>query len=99
LNIDTPPLSVYVAPMSVMDPEDPMAKLIGTIDVVPAGTTFDARAMEFTADGQDTLTAALADFKNPFNVIVGGTLMLAAGDEVPRGKLAANVHIKAHASP
>lgn len=99
LNIDTPPLSVYVAPMSVMDPDDPMAKLIGTIEVVPAGTTFDAMTMVWTDEGQATLTAALADFKNPFNVIVGGTLMLAAGDDVPRGKLDANVHIKAHASP
>ena len=42
LNVETPPMTVYVAPMSVMDPEDPMAKLIGTIDAVPAGTTVDA---------------------------------------------------------
>ncbi|HSD87993.1 MAG TPA: hypothetical protein VLB44_10785, partial [Kofleriaceae bacterium] len=31
LNVDTPQMNVYVAPMSVMDPKDPMAKQIGTI--------------------------------------------------------------------
>jgi hypothetical protein len=99
LSIDTPPLTVYVAPMSVMDPKDALAKMVGTIEVVPAGTTVLATAMRFTADGQATLSATLADFKNPFNIIVGGTLLLAHGDEVPRGKLDASVHVRAHASP
>jgi hypothetical protein len=55
--------------------------------------------MKFSPDGQATLSATLADFKNPFNIIVGGTLLLAHGDEVPRGKLDASVHVRAHASP
>ncbi len=99
LNVDTPELQVYVAPMSVMDPGDPLAQQIGTIASVPAGTTLGPVAMIFTADGQAALTATLANFKNPFNLIVGGTLMPASGDELPRGKLDATVHIKAHASP
>jgi hypothetical protein len=99
LTIDTPVLTVYVAPMSVMDPNDAMAKMVGTIDVVTAGTTIDAHAMEFTDGGQAQLSATLADFKNPFNIIVGGTLVLAHGDVVPRGKLDASVHVRAHASP
>ncbi|HET9990878.1 MAG TPA: hypothetical protein VFQ65_20245 [Kofleriaceae bacterium] len=99
LTVATPVLSVYVAPMSVMDPNDAMAKMIGTIDVVDAGTTIATRAMKFTDNGQATLSATLANFKNPFNIIVGGTLLLAHGDEVPRGKLDASVHVRAHASP
>ena len=85
--------------MSVMDPKDALAKMVGTIEVVPAGNTVAATAMTFTADGQATLSATLADFKNPFNIIVGGTLLLAHGDEVPKGKLDASVHVRAHASP
>jgi hypothetical protein len=99
LDVDTPELSVYLAPMSVMDPHDPLSKQIGTIAVVPAGTTLTSTPMMFTDTGQATLTATLANFKSPFNVIVGGTLLLGHGDELPRGKLDANVHIKAHASP
>ncbi|MEO8844108.1 MAG: hypothetical protein ABI591_02725 [Kofleriaceae bacterium] len=98
LDINTPELQVYLAPMSIMDPHDPMAQQIGSIQIVHAGTTLGPTDMTFTADGQDVLTQTLANFKNPFNVIVGGTLMLHAGDLVPTGKLDANVHIKAHAS-
>ena len=99
LSIDTPPLTVYVAPMSVMDPNDSMAKMIGTIDVVAAGTKVATRAMTFTDGGQARLSATLADFKNPFNILVGGTLLLAHGDAVPKGKLDASVQVRAHASP
>jgi hypothetical protein len=99
LDISTPELQVYLAPMSIMDPHDPMAQQIGSIRIVPAGTRIEPMDMQFTDDGQNVLTQTLADFKNPFNVIVGGTLMLRAGDLVPTGKLDANVHIKAHASP
>jgi hypothetical protein len=99
LDTATPVLSVYVAPMSVMDPNDAMAKMIGTIDIIPAGTTIAASAMKFTDDGQAMLGATLADFKNPFNILVGGTLLLAHGDTVPRGRLDTSVHVRAHASP
>ncbi|MFT3699644.1 MAG: hypothetical protein QM831_41230 [Kofleriaceae bacterium] len=98
LDIDTPVLSVYVAPMSIMDPKDPMAQQIGTIAVVPAGTTVSATEMMWTDDGKTVLTTTLSSFKNPFNVIVGGELTLRNGDVVPSGKLDANVHIKATAS-
>jgi len=99
LSIDTPPLTIYVAPMSVMDPNDAMAKAVGTIEVVPAGTTVTTRAMTFTDGGQARLSATLADFKNPFNILVGGTLLLAHGDTIPKGRLDASVHVRAHASP
>ena len=99
LDINTPELQVYLAPMSIMDPHDPMAQQIGSIAIVQAGAMLGPTNMRFTDNGQDVLTQTLANFKNPFNVIVGGTLMLHAGDLVPTGKLDANVHIKAHASP
>ena len=99
LDIDTPPLLVYLAPSSVMNPKDAMAQQIGTIAVIHAGTPLAPTNMMFTADGQSVLASTLANFKNPFNVIVGGTLSLQAGDMVPSGKLDANVHIVAHASP
>jgi len=99
LNVDTPAMNVYVAPMSVMDPNDPMAHQIGTIDPIPAMTTVASKAMTYTSDGQATLVMTMGDFKNPFNVIVGSTLTLKAGSMVPTGKLDAGVTIKAHAAP
>ena len=99
LDVNTPELQVYVAPMSIIDPYDPMAQQIGSIQIVQAGAKLGATDMKFTDDGEAVLTATLANFKNPFNVIVGGTLTLRAGDLVPSGKLDANVRIKAQASP
>jgi hypothetical protein len=99
LNVATPVMKVYVAPMSVMDPGDPLAKQIGTIEAVPAMTTIQSKDMVYTENGKQTLIDTMGDFKNPFNVIVGATLMIQSGQPVPNGKLDALVHIKAHAAP
>lgn len=98
LNVATPPMTIYVAPSSVMDPKDPMAKAIGTIAAVPAMTTTTApQAMTYSDTGKADLINIMSTFKSPFNIIVGATLTLKAGDPVPTGKLDAVVHVKAHA--
>ena len=99
LNVATPVMKVYVAPMSVMDPNDPSAMQIGTIAAVPAGMPVASAEMMFTDTGKAALIQIMGDYKNPFNIIVGSELMLEQGDQVPTGKLDANVNIKAHASP
>ncbi len=97
LTVETPEMKVYVAPMSIMDPDDPMAKQVGTIAPVPAGTPVATREMTFTADGRANLVATMSTYKNPFNIIVGSKIVMSSGDMVPSGKLDAIVQIKAHA--
>lgn len=97
LNVATPELRVYVAPMSIMDPNDPQAKHIGTIAPVPAGAMVAARDMELTPTGRTALIDIMSTYKNPFNIIVGSQIVLMSGDRVPTGKLDAIVSIKAHA--
>jgi hypothetical protein len=98
LNVATPPLTVYVAPTTVMDPNDPAAKPIGTIEGVAAGAVTDApQPIVFTATGKADLVAMMSTFKTPFNVIVGSTLIVSQGQSVPTGKMDAVVHIKGHA--
>lgn len=104
LNVATPELGVYVAPVTVMDPKDPMAKKIGIIASVPAGATVASRDMVYTTDGKQILIDTMSTYKNPFNVIVGTgggaddpKLVVKAGDPVPVGKLDAVIQIKAHA--
>jgi hypothetical protein len=101
LNVATPEMGVFVAPITVMDPKDPMAKQIGIIASVPAGATVAARDMEYTADGKQILIDTMSTYKNPFNVIVGtsadNAIVIAAGQMVPTGKLDAVIQIKAHA--
>ena len=98
LNVDTPELAVYVAPVTVMSPTDPNAKRIGTIAAVAAGTTLATPAkMTFTADGRANLTATMGNYKTPFNLIVGSTLSVSAGTPVPQGRLDATIKVRAHA--
>lgn len=98
LNVDTPEITVYVAPMSVINPTDPLAKPIGTIDPVAAGqVTTSPQAIKFTATGKAELVNIMSAFKTPFNVLVGSSLAVKAGQPLPMGKLEAVVHIKAHA--
>jgi len=98
LNVDTPAMEVYVAPMSIMDPKDPMAKHVGTIPSVAAGATVPTpQPMMFTSAGKAELVNIMSTFKTPFNLIVGSTLTVKSGTPVPMGRLEAVVHIKGHA--
>ena len=98
LNVATPEMTVYVAPISVMEPSDPLAKPIGTIPPVAANTTILTPApIMFTAAGRAELINAMSTFKTPFNIIVGSTLVVRQGQPVPTGKLDAVVHITGHA--
>lgn len=98
LNVATPEMKVYVAPMSVMNPKDPQAKEIGVIAPVAAGqTTTSPQNIAFNATGKADLVNIMSTFKTPFNVLVGSTIVVKMGTPVPSGKLDAVVHIKAHA--
>jgi hypothetical protein len=101
LNVETPELGVYVAPITVMDPKDPMAKQIGVIAAVPAGATIATRDMVYTMDGKQILVDTMSTFKNPFNIIVGTSkenpIVIKSGQMVPMGKLDAVVQISAQA--
>lgn len=97
LNVDTPEIGVYVAPMSVMNPTDPMAKQVGKVAPIPAMTTFGLMDLTYTDIGKQNLIDTMSTYKNPFNVLVGTTITIKMGDMVPSGKLDAVIHIKAHA--
>jgi hypothetical protein len=98
LNVDTPEVTVYVAPMSVVKVSDPQIKAIGTIAPVPAGqTTGGAKPLVFTSTGRSDLVTIMSTFKTPFNVLVGTSVVVSAGQPVPSGKLVAVVNITGHA--
>jgi hypothetical protein len=99
LNIATPPITVYVAPMSATQPSDPGVTAIATIQPIAAKALVATANLDFVDGGQAALASAMSDFKDPFNVIVGSTITLSAGDPLPTGKLDATVQINAHASP
>ncbi len=97
LNIDTPPLDIYVAPAAIMAPGDPQAVKIGTIAPIPAGTTPPLMSIDLGTDGQMALAKFMGDYMNPFNIIVGTSIDLKQGSTIPMGKLTAKVKVTAHA--
>jgi hypothetical protein len=100
LNVDTPVITVYIAPSSVttVKSNDPSVKAIGTIDPIAAGeTTTSPRPIKFTATGKAELVSIMSTFKTPFNVLVGSSIVVTAGQGLPVGALDAVVHIKGHA--
>ena len=98
LNIDTPELTVYVAPSTVMSPGDPSAEAVGTIAPMIAGETVAETDMLFVATGETTLNEVLKAFQTPFNLLVGAQLTVHGGDPVPTGRAIATVNVRAHAS-
>lgn len=97
LNVDTPAVNVYVAPLSALKPTDPQAKLIGTIPPIPKMTTSDFQPLMFTPTGKADLVHIMSTFKTPFNVLVASSLVVRAGQMLPTGKLDAAVRIRGHA--
>jgi len=98
LNVATPMLTIYVAPAEITEPSDPSVLPIGTIPSVAPGTiTAGPQQMEYTATGKADLTAALKSWSTPFNLLVGATIVVRAGEPVPTGAANARVRIKAHA--
>lgn len=100
LNIDTPDIAVYVAPMSAnkVDSSNTAIKQIGTIPGIAAGkVTSSPQAIEFTATGKAELQDIMGSFKTPFNVLVGTTLVVDSDTMVPTGRLDAVVHVVGHA--
>ncbi len=96
LNIDSPPLTVYLAPNGVSDPNDPMAEEIGTIASVAAGQTGEGEIM-LSETGKASMEQFMSNWRVPFNVIVTGRVTIMAGQAVPEGKLTGAVTVTAHA--
>jgi hypothetical protein len=97
LSVDTPEMTVFLAPNTVMSALDPQAKPIGRIPPVKASSTLMAAPLEFTDTGKADLIAAMNNFKVPFNVIVGASITINSQTQIPVGKLEAAIQITAHA--
>jgi hypothetical protein len=96
LNVATPQLEVFMAPMAVTSPTDPMAKQIGTILPIQPGFTGTGQ-VDISATGKATMEEFIGNYKTPFNIIVAGTADIHAGDPVPMGMMKGAVTVAAHA--
>ena len=97
LNIDTPALTLYMAPASIMDPADPSAREVGVIPPIEAGTPRGKTDVMVSTAQAQALEAFMRDYQTPFNLIISADLTVAAGDPIPMGRITADVGVDASA--
>lgn len=95
MNVDSPEMTVYVAPGNVMAQGAPQAQAIGTLPVIAAGTTVEEQEVILTDNGKEILGDYMKQYSVPFNIIVGTAVDIRPGDEIPTGKLTAVVVVTA----
>jgi hypothetical protein len=98
LNVDIPPLSIYLAPDGVTDPTDSRAQLFGTVPTIPAGTKpmGNVQLVSNAASVFQTLTGNLS---TPFEIITAATVVIGAGTPVPTGAITIDVTGAVSAQP
>jgi hypothetical protein len=97
MNVATPEMKVYVAPITMTSPGDALAREIGTVPAIPAGMTLTETAVVLSPTGKATLAQFMGDYQTPFNIIVGSNLLVHNGDPIPAGRMVVSVAVKAHA--
>lgn len=86
MNVATPPVGLYVAPMNVMTAADPNAKKLATLPSKPAGFKGPV-TVPLDDAAQQAFSAFAKDFQTPFNIILSTDILVKSGDPVPMGKI------------
>jgi hypothetical protein len=90
LNVDLPPILIYLAPDGVTDPNDPQASLFGTVPAIAAGTN-PSGSVTKTANADAVFEMYTKNVSTTFNIIAGATVVIAAGTPVPNGHITVTV--------
>jgi hypothetical protein len=102
VNVEIPPISLYVASAAAKDEGDPSAKLVGTVAKLPPGSQCTDPAdpagdrasagqpvcdVPLTDAGQSALAAFVKDYKTPFQFIAHTKVVAHGGEPLPSGDL------------
>ncbi len=98
MNVDLPPVDVYIAPSGVTMANDPNARKFGTIPASPANMTTTGN-MTLDPNGGAAFSQYASAFSTPFNFIAHTTMIVAPGTMIPNGMVKATVSGKVSAKP
>jgi hypothetical protein len=90
LDIDLPPVTLFLAPNGVTDPNDPGAKKFGTVPAITDMSTPMGTVM-LESDAASTFASFTHTLSTPFNLIATTTVHIPSGTPVPSGKIDMNV--------
>jgi hypothetical protein len=97
LNFATPPITLYAAPATVMDPTSPMAQAFATIPSLPVGYV-GTQSVVFTPNGESVLDPYIQNYSTTFNIIASSSMTFKGGDPSPTGQLVLTVNSDAQVS-
>jgi hypothetical protein len=86
LNIDLPPMTIYLAPDGVTDPHDSRAVAFGTIPAIPAGTD-PSGMVNLVSNAASVFAKFTSNISTPFTIIAAGTVAIPSGSPVPSGAI------------
>ncbi len=103
VNVEIPPIDLYVASAAAKDENDPSAKLVGTVAKLPPKSQCTDAAdtgmekvpagvsvcdVKLSDAGQSALATFVKDYKTPFQFIAHTKVVEHAGDPLPTGVIA-----------
>lgn len=92
LNVDLPPVTIYLAPDGVTKPTDAQAMVFGTIPVIPAGTTPSA-AVQKDPNADHVFSTYAGNLSTPFEFIASTTVVIPSGTPIPSGQVTIEVTV------
>lgn len=91
MNVDLPPVELFVAPDGTTSTSDPAATRFGTVPATPAlGTVHDGKVTLDKA-GQDAFVGYAHNFGTPFVFIARSVVIVPGGTPLPMGAVAITV--------
>jgi hypothetical protein len=90
LNVDIPPLSIYLAPDGVTDPTDSRAQLFGTVPSIAAKDTPTGN-VQLVSNAASVFQTFTGNLSTPFEIITAATVVIGAGTPVPTGAITIDV--------
>ncbi len=90
LNVDVPPLSIYLAPDGVTDPTDSRVQLFGTVPSIAAGT-MPMGNVQLVSNAASVFQTFTGNLSTPFEIITAATVVIGAGTPVPTGAITIDV--------
>jgi hypothetical protein len=92
LNVDLPPVTIYLAPNGMTKPTDPGAMVFGTIPAIPAGSD-PSGTVQKAPSADQTFSMYAANLSTPFEFIAGTTVVIPSGSPIPSGQLTISVTV------
>ncbi len=98
MNVDLPPVDVFIGPASAMSSTDPGTQKFGSIPSSPANMKTTGN-MTLDQNGGAVFSQYASAFSTPFNFIAHATMIVAPGTPVPSGQVNVTVTGKVSAKP